>query len=138
MKQQSLHPPNPLNTEFNPICHLLALLGAHHILHISRIRIIKPLHQNLKQFPIHSMYGQHTVMKKIPHVINTQHHGCFRNRSQVQTGNELLNHGKALQEMMSHPNRVIPNTHLTQHEATLQPMCNLQCVSALFVLKFSG
>ena len=29
---------NPLNTELNPICHLLSLLGAHHILHISRIR----------------------------------------------------------------------------------------------------
>jgi hypothetical protein len=29
---------NPLNAELNPICHLLALLGAHHILHISRIR----------------------------------------------------------------------------------------------------
>ena len=29
----------PLNAEFNPICHLLALLGAHHILHVSRIRV---------------------------------------------------------------------------------------------------
>jgi hypothetical protein len=30
---------NPLNAELNPICHLLALLGAHYILHISRIRV---------------------------------------------------------------------------------------------------
>jgi hypothetical protein len=30
---------NPLNTELNPICHLLALLGAHHILHVGRIRV---------------------------------------------------------------------------------------------------
>ena len=29
---------NPLNAELNPICHLLALFGAHHILHVSRIR----------------------------------------------------------------------------------------------------
>jgi len=29
---------NHLNTKLNPICHLLALLGAHHILHVSRIR----------------------------------------------------------------------------------------------------
>ena len=29
---------NPLNAELNPICHLLALLGAHHILLVSRIR----------------------------------------------------------------------------------------------------
>ena len=27
---------NPLNAEFNPICHLLALLVAHHILQVSR------------------------------------------------------------------------------------------------------
>ena len=29
---------NPLNAELNPICYLLALLGAHHFLHVSRIR----------------------------------------------------------------------------------------------------
>ena len=33
---------NPLNTKLNPICHLLALLAAHFILHISRIRV-KPV-----------------------------------------------------------------------------------------------
>jgi hypothetical protein len=27
---------NPLHAQLNPICHLLALLGAHHILHVSR------------------------------------------------------------------------------------------------------
>jgi len=31
----------PLNAELHPICHLLALLGAHHILHVSRIRAAK-------------------------------------------------------------------------------------------------
>ena len=30
---------NPLNAELNPICHLLALLGAHHFLHVSRIMV---------------------------------------------------------------------------------------------------
>jgi len=30
---------NSLNAELNPICHLLALLVAHHILHVSRIRV---------------------------------------------------------------------------------------------------
>ena len=30
---------NPLNAELNPICHLLALLAAHYILHVSRIRV---------------------------------------------------------------------------------------------------
>jgi len=32
---------NPLNAELNPICYLLALLEAHHILHVSRIRVNK-------------------------------------------------------------------------------------------------
>jgi len=39
---------NPLNAELNPICHLLALLGAHHILHISRIKVNSLL---LRYFP---------------------------------------------------------------------------------------
>ena len=30
---------NPLNPKLNPICYLLALLGAYHFLHISRIRV---------------------------------------------------------------------------------------------------
>ena len=30
---------NPLNAELNPICHLLASLGVHHFLHVSRIRV---------------------------------------------------------------------------------------------------
>jgi len=32
---------NPLIAELNPICHLLALLEAHHILHVNRIRVNK-------------------------------------------------------------------------------------------------
>jgi NADH-ubiquinone oxidoreductase chain 1 len=30
---------NPLNTELNSICYLLALLGAHRFLHVSSIRV---------------------------------------------------------------------------------------------------
>ena len=30
---------NPLNPELSSICYLLALLGAHHFLHVSRIRV---------------------------------------------------------------------------------------------------
>jgi len=30
---------NPLKPELNPICYLLALLGAHHFSHVSRIRV---------------------------------------------------------------------------------------------------
>jgi hypothetical protein len=38
---------HPLNAELNPICHLPALLGAHHILHVSRIRVKRsPLYRH--------------------------------------------------------------------------------------------
>ena len=30
---------NPLNAKLNHICYLLALLGAHHFLYVSRIRV---------------------------------------------------------------------------------------------------
>jgi hypothetical protein len=30
---------NPLNAELNPIFHLVALLGAHHFVHVSRIKV---------------------------------------------------------------------------------------------------
>ena len=30
---------NPSNAELNPIFHLLALLGAHHIFHVSGLRV---------------------------------------------------------------------------------------------------
>ena len=33
---------NPFIAELNPICHLLALVEAHHILHVSRIRVKCP------------------------------------------------------------------------------------------------
>ena len=46
-----------LNAELNPICHLLTLLGAHHILHVSRIRV---KHNRPRQMPVLSagiMFG---------------------------------------------------------------------------------
>jgi hypothetical protein len=87
---------NPLNTKLNPICHLLALL-AHHIPHISRIRvkIIKPTQlgpiskttlniwpsQNMVNSP--ACHTQHTFKmpkymkpnycKSVYHIRNLQH-----------------------------------------------------------------
>ena len=39
--RQSQNMFNPLNAELIPICDFLALLGAHHMLHVSRIRVNK-------------------------------------------------------------------------------------------------
>ena len=44
---------NPLNAELNLICHLLALLRAHHIFHVSRIRVNFVLKAHLR---VHEKY----------------------------------------------------------------------------------
>ena len=41
---------NPLNAELNFICHLLTLLEAHRILHVSRIRVNIFRSEKLRQF----------------------------------------------------------------------------------------
>jgi len=53
-------PFDPLNAKLNPICHLLALLGAHHILHVSRVRV-KHVKVKVKQ----SRY-RHGVAQRVP------------------------------------------------------------------------
>ena len=54
---------NPLNAELNPICYLLALLGAHHFLHVSRIRV-KSL--NLRQLMSY-IYMEHLFLMFLDH-----------------------------------------------------------------------
>ena len=60
---------NPLNAELNPICYLLASLGAHHFLHVSRIRvkllILRLLMSYIYGAPILDVSRSHT----------TTHHG---------------------------------------------------------------
>jgi len=41
---------NPLNAELNPICHLLALLGAHHVFHVSGLRVNDELESTGRPF----------------------------------------------------------------------------------------
>jgi len=55
---------NPLNAELNPICYLLALLGAHHFLHVSRIRVKLTLRQLMSYIygaPILDVSRSHTT-----------------------------------------------------------------------------
>ena len=51
---------NPLNAELNPIRHLLALVGARHIVHVSRIRV------NVKRTPRNQLYCIHMVNYVLP------------------------------------------------------------------------
>ena len=56
---------NPLKPELNPICYLLALLGAHHFLHVSRIRVKLLTFRRLKSYiygaPILDVSRSHTT-----------------------------------------------------------------------------
>ena len=54
---------SPLKPELNPICYLLALLGAHHFLHVSRIRV-KLLTFRLLMFYI---YMEHPFLMFLDH-----------------------------------------------------------------------
>jgi len=49
---------NPLKAKLNPTCHLLTLLGAHHILHVSRVRV---KNGNLSQNITYNMRGKKMV-----------------------------------------------------------------------------
>ena len=58
---------NPLNPELNPICYLLALLGAHHFFHVSRIRVklltFRLLMSYIYRAPIPDVSRSHTIMQ---------------------------------------------------------------------------
>jgi len=56
---------NPLKPELNPICYLLALLGDHHFLHVSRIRVksltLRRLMSYIYRAPILDVSRSHTT-----------------------------------------------------------------------------
>jgi hypothetical protein len=54
---------NPLNAELHPICCLLALLGAHHFLHVSRIRVKLLTHRLLMSY----IYMEHPFLMFLDH-----------------------------------------------------------------------
>jgi hypothetical protein len=56
---------NPLNDELNPTWHLLGLLGAHHILHISRIKV----KSHLAVYNLHSHYAERKYKNMAIHTL---------------------------------------------------------------------
>ena len=54
---------NPLNAELNPICYLLALLGAHHFLHVNRIRVKSLILRLLTSY----IYMEHLFLMFLDH-----------------------------------------------------------------------
>ena len=63
---------NPLNPELNPICYLLALLGAHCFLHVSRIRVKSLTLKLLMSYIYIYIYGAPILDVSRSH-ITTQH-----------------------------------------------------------------
>jgi len=58
---------NPLNAELNPICYLLALLEAHHFLHVSRIRVKSLTFRLLMSY----IYMEHPFLMFLDHTRRT-------------------------------------------------------------------
>ena len=56
-------PINPLNPELNSICYLLTLLGAHHFLHVSRIRFKLLTFRRLMSY----IYMEHPFLMFLDH-----------------------------------------------------------------------
>ena len=60
---------NPLKPKLNPICYLLALLGAHHFLHVSRIRVKLLTFRRLMSYiygaPILDVSRAHTTQQSV-------------------------------------------------------------------------
>jgi len=63
---------NPLNAELKHICQLLALFGAQHILHISRIRV------NLLWSSVYFLFTILSTLYKVISVISASYYITFR------------------------------------------------------------
>jgi len=73
---------NPLNAKINPICHFLALLGAHPILHVSRIRV-KWTHHRSSEYNCTSDWWQLAI---------TETYHSWRSAYAGRTQGEILRH----------------------------------------------
>ena len=58
---------NPLNPKLNPICYLLLLLGAHHFLHVSRIRVKLLTFRLLISYIYIYIYMEHPFLMFLDH-----------------------------------------------------------------------
>jgi hypothetical protein len=93
---------NSLNAELNPICHLLALLGVHHILHISRIRVNYVfVHSGMveaKPVRLTSQFRSpcQTAQRRRSHIFNWKGVRTSKNHKDF---NESLNRKKLLSQM---------------------------------------
>ena len=84
---------SPLNAKLNPIFHLLALLGALHILHISRVRVNKSLQGNTR-IRVLIYKGPHQLIFTFSTTSHNHHHSRRHLNCGVETG--LINKRNSL------------------------------------------
>ena len=70
---------NPLNAKLNPICHLLALLGAHHILHVSKIRVKSTILCDARSFYLTGSILLHNQVKHVKSLLFKVKYKLFSN-----------------------------------------------------------
>jgi len=73
---------NPFNAELNPTCHLLALLGAHPILHISGVKV-------KQKYTKHTII--HTTIKKNQRNIISFEMWCWRRMEKISWTDHVRN-----------------------------------------------
>jgi hypothetical protein len=82
----------PLKAQLNPICHMLALLGAHHILHVSRVKVkehFNPLNTHLNPIcHLLALLGAHHIF----HVSMVRVKSSFKGLNNNPTLHPALNH----------------------------------------------
>jgi hypothetical protein len=73
---------NPLNAELNFICYLLALLGPHHFLHISRIRVNERI-TNICLEPLFKFSQKKTLHSQMSLGDTSATNACLLQKSQI-------------------------------------------------------
>ena len=117
------------NAGLNPICHLLALLAAHHILHVSRVRVkghFNPLNAGLN--PICHLLA----LLKAHHIL---HVSRVRVKGHFNPSNAELNPICHLLALLAahhilHVSRVRVKGHFNPLNAELNPICQLLALLA--------
>ena len=67
---------NTLSAEVNPICHLLALLGTHHILHVRRVRVKTRIGKMTCSWHVCDLHHFVTVAMTKPYKIGVENCCC--------------------------------------------------------------
>ena len=110
---------NPLNAELNPICYLLALLGAHHFLHVSRIRVKAECTCLISELLI-SAFTQFGITSHFPQKINVLVPLWFFNL--LKPTGYVMHHRFNVQQLYALPTLYLCVLYLSENKQRLVPL----------------